>query len=338
MLNSFLNKHFSLKIKLKKLLGIERSNDQLSYIENKIIYGYISEIEKRLQLVEKKIGIENRLILTNDCVSGVASLENPISQPCTNAQFLEPTYIRWCDRIKSEKKFHRKQWEYIYILRCLEISGMIAAGKKGIGFGVGFEPIAPYLASRGVLTTATDLSEEIAREKGWVDTNQYTKKLEDLHFFGLATKEELKKLINFRNVDMNAIDSDLLQEQFDFTWSACAFEHLGSIEAGLNFIMNSLKTIKPGGIAIHTTEINVSSNEETIENGPTVIFRKKDFETLAKRLQSEGFQVDLLFDFGNCRLDDFYDIPPYSEFNHIKLQMDGYITTSFGLFIRKPSL
>ena len=38
------------------------------------------------------------------------------------------------------------------------------------------------------------------------------------------------------------------------------------------FIEGAMNLLKPGGIAVHTTEYNVSSNEETIMEGNDVIF------------------------------------------------------------------
>jgi len=60
-----------------------------------------------------------------------------------------------------------------------------------------------------------------------------------------------KKNVEYRSVDMNDIPSDL--KNYDFTWSACAFEHLGSIDSGLEFVCNQMKTLKNGGWAIHTS-------------------------------------------------------------------------------------
>ena len=47
-------------------------------------------------------------------------------------------------------------------------------------------------------------------------------------------------------------------------WSSCSLEHLGSISHGIEFILNSLKCLKQHGVAVHTTEFNLSSNEETL--------------------------------------------------------------------------
>jgi hypothetical protein len=332
LLKSWINRFYRLKINLKKILGVNRIENAINYLEQKIIYGYIKDLDSRISILEnsKKSFIQPT---ANDQKN--ISLDNPISQPSTHSQFLEPIYLEWCNRIKAERRFHRKQWEYIYILRCFEVNQVIKPGKKGIGFGVGAEPIAPYLASLSINTLATDLHVDEAREKGWVHTGQYTEKLEDLQKFGIATKTQLLNNVTFENIDMNHIPLHVMKEEFDFCWSACALEHLGSIENGLDFMINTLECIKPGGIAVHTTELNISSNDKTIESGPTVLFRIKDFERLQTKVRDMGHEIQLQFDFGNSRQDDFYDIPPYSEFNHIKLLLDGYVTTSFGILIKK---
>ena len=135
---------------------------------------------------------------------------------------------------------------------------------------------------------------------------------------------------------MNAISSDL--ESFDFCWSACAFEHLGSIELGLQFVENSLATLRPGGWAIHTTELNVASNSDTIDNETTVLFRRRDFEMLARRLSALGHVV-APFDFGmgSQPMERYIDVPPYRQEPHLVLALKGYATTSFGLIVQKAA-
>ena len=133
---------------------------------------------------------------------------------------------------------------------------------------------------------------------------------------------------------MNAIPADLVD--FDFTWSSCAFEHLGSIEAGLDFFANSLDCLKPGGIAVHTTELNLSSNNITLDRSDTVIFRRRDFEALAERLAAEGHDViPMTFDSGDNDVDRMIDLPPYCQDPHLKLQLMRWVTTSFGMIVRK---
>ncbi|MEZ4873231.1 MAG: hypothetical protein R2827_13510 [Bdellovibrionales bacterium] len=210
---------------------------------------------------------------------------------------------------------------------------MIESGKAGVGFGVGKESIPDYLASKGVSCLITDLDIDRAKEKGWVDTNQHSRDLSEMRGAYNASNSEFFKNVKHRFVDMNAIPNDI--KDFDFCWSACALEHLGSIELGIQFIKNSLNCIKPGGLAVHTTEFNLSSLEETVDNMGTVLFRKKDIEKLKNDLQAEGHQIEISYHSGDQPLDVFYDMPPYSQNNHLKLLLGNFITTSIGLTILK---
>lgn len=268
-------------------------------------------------------------------ISGTPSLTNPVSQACTQSQMEEDSYIYWCWQIFEEPRKHRKQWEFCYILQAAARYGMMAPGMRGLGFGVGGEPLAALFASRHIAILATDLAAEEAQQQGWVDTAQHAANKEALNDRGICPADRFGKLVDFRFMNMNAIEADV--RDFDFCWSACALEHLGSIEMGLEFIRNSLDCLKPGGVAIHTTELNCSSNHATLDNASTVLFRKRDFIALAERLTAEGHEVVLNFDTGDLPLDKHIDMPPFSQDNHLKLQIAKWVTTSFGIVIRKRS-
>ena len=45
----------------------------------------------------------------------------------------------------------------------------------------------------------------------------------------------------------------------------------------------------------------------------------------------------LNFNTGDQRLDLHIDVPPYSQSNHLKLQIAQWVTTSFGVIVRKAS-
>lgn len=258
------------------------------------------------------------------------------STVCREQHFRMPLYKYWCHAIKEQPKLHRKQWEFVYICQTLFERGMLSKGFNGLGFGVGTEPLPALFASYGVNITATDLDLTKASELGWVATDQHSNSLSDLNKSGLCDEENFKKLVRFMNVDMNHIPTDL--NDFDFCWSSCAFEHLGSIEKGLAFVRNSIKTLKPGGIAVHTTEYNLSSNEDTLDNNPSfVIFRRQDIELLVSILQKEGHLVEAIdFYSGNDTFEQYIDMPPYIEEPHLRLQLAGkYTSTSIGLIIHK---
>lgn len=265
--------------------------------------------------------------------TGPASLLNPVSQACTQSQMLEECYTYWCWQIFEQPKMHRKQWEFCYILQAAARYGVMAPGMRGLGFGVGGEPLAALFASRHIGIVATDLAREEAERQGWVDTDQHAANRDALNDRGICHPQLFEKMVEFRFTNMNAIDDDL--REFDFCWSACALEHLGSIELGLAFIRNSLDCLKPGGVAIHTTELNCSSNSKTLDNASTVLFRKCDFIALAEQLTAEGHEITLNFDTGDLPLDNHVDMPPFSTDNHLKLQIEQWVTTSFGFIVRK---
>jgi hypothetical protein len=52
-----------------------------------------------------------------------------------------------------------------------------------------------------------------------------------------------------------------------------------------------------------------------------------------QRLGHKAFPVD--WNAGNLRYDIDYDNPPYRDSNHIKLEMGGYIATSFMMIFQK---
>ena len=97
--------------------------------------------------------------------------------------------------------------------------------------------------------------------------------------------------MRYRDVDMNAIPADL--RGFDFTWSSCALEHLGTLAAGMDFVVAQMDCLAPGGVAVHTTEYLVSSNDATVEAGGTVFYRRRDIEALADRLRRAGHAIDV---------------------------------------------
>jgi hypothetical protein len=66
-----------------------------------------------------------------------------------------------------------------------------------------------------------------------------------------------------------------------------------------------------------------------------VLFRQRDFIALAKRLRRRGHEIVLNFNTGDQPLDLHIDVPPYSENNHLKLKIAQWVTTSFGIIVRK---
>jgi len=261
------------------------------------------------------------------------TLKTPVSQLCTYSQFQEPEYYKACEYLKVSPRLHRKQWENVFILNCLEYAGMLKSGKKGLGFGVGRERLSSFLASKKCKITATDLPQTDDRKKNWEKTNQHCSDLNDLHHDNLVSIDELKKYVKFVPVDMNNIPKKL--KNYDFCWSSCALEHLGSLQHGLDFIKNSIKCIKPGGVIVHTTEFNLKDEHDTFESVACSVYRKKDIENFVNELRDDGHLVDVNFNSGNMPQDKIIDVNRNNKQFHLKIDIHGFTSTSFGFFIRK---
>jgi len=261
--------------------------------------------------------------------------EHPFTKSsiCRQADFLTKDYEYWCSVFKQKPFFHRKQWEYVYILKTLSQRGMLLPGKKGLGFAVGTEPIPSVLASHGCHIVATDIDPVIGEEKGWANGNQLCRQVHDLNSLNICSTEHFENHCTYRPVDMNNIPEDL--RAFDFNWSSCSFEHLGSIKKGLDFLYNQIQTLKPGGVAVHTTEYNISSNDETLETDNCVIFRRRDIEDVVTKIRNEGHNVaELDYSIGWLPFDYKVDEPPWG-IPHLRLKLGPYVCTSIGIVITK---
>jgi hypothetical protein len=261
---------------------------------------------------------------------------------CTQAQLESGPFRAWLRRMGFTFKLRRKRWEFAFIAQALHEHGMLQPGRRGLGFAVGREPLSALFAGCGCEIVATDLDETRAEQLGWATTNQHAARLDDLITTSLCDLEYLNmtslcdpavfhRRVTFRVVDMNDIPGDL--RGFDFTWSSCSFEHLGSIAHGRRFLERMTRCLKPEGIAVHTTELNVSSNRDTIDNNPSlVIFRQRDVEAMAAGLQAQGRAVELDLSLGNGPADGYVAQGPEEE-PHLKLQLGHYVATSFGFVI-----
>ncbi len=263
------------------------------------------------------------------------NLQRPVSQAVTAAQCTDPVYTHWCGVIREEPKLHRKQWEFVYVLQALEVRGMLAPGRRGLGFGVGREPLVAALAARGCSLLATDLEPDNPAVKSWRASGEYGGTKATLNERGICPRDTFAANVEFAFADMR--DPSTIPGSFDFLWSSCALEHLGSLAAGFDFLRASLALLRPGGVAVHTTEFNVSSDTETVEDGPVVLYRQRDLLQLAAELRASGFELELNLNTGNAPADRHIDIWPYDSPRHLKMLHTRFATTSIGLTITRPS-
>lgn len=272
--------------------------------------------------------------------------EFSVARHCTDSPF-QGRFSRVEDLMSSESnaiikalgetsRIHRKQWEFVFIIQALRAAGMLQPGKRGMVFAAGQEPLISYFVSKGVEILATDMDANTKEAKEWAGTAQFASNKQSLFRANLVDAEKFEKLVTYQTADMNHIDPKLFGT-FDFVWSTCSLEHVGSIVLGQRFAVNSMDLLKPGGIAVHTTEFTMTSLTATVKTGNTVMWRKDDVQDLIDSLRALGYLIeDQCWFAGDHTVDNVPDVAPYSDSNHMKLELFNHVATSVGWVSRKP--
>jgi len=244
-------------------------------------------------------------------------------QACTQQQLESPTFRYWAMRMKEQPgRLHRKLWEYCYIVQTLYERNMLLPGSTGLGFAIGKEPLPALFATLGCEIVATDETPVEAIENQFNDRRIYLG-----NDFGQHVR--FQQIINKRAIPDHLRD-------FDFLWSTDSMMHLGNLNHGREFVIKAMQCLRPGGIAVHTTEFNCDSLEKTIESGESVIYRQRDLLDLAELLRQQGHTVEPFdFDMGYTEADRFVDEPPYHNEPHLKLRIGQFASTSFGITVKK---
>ncbi len=270
------------------------------------------------------------------------------SRTCRQADIEHDWLRHWCGRLGIWPAYHRKVWEVCFIAQAAWEAGALAPGRRALGFAVGREALPSLFAAAGMEVVATDLPAGDARAREWVRTGQHAggrEAKEALFRPGLLGTEEFERRVSFRAVDMRRVPPDLLRGGFDLVWSSCAVEHLGTIGRGADFVLEAMRCLRPGGVAVHTTEFNTDAAGGTLRRGSTVLFQRRHLDALARRLAGAGHRMLPLDDApGEGPLDAFVDLPPYGEEAagglgapqppHLRLSIRGYPATSAGIVAR----
>ena len=273
--------------------------------------------------------------------------DHVVSQVVSAAQFASPTFERLHGLVFPESVIlpwgqspgaglHRKVWEFVYVLRAAEQHGLLTEGRRAVGFGVGQEPIPAVLAAHGVSALATDLEPSGSGSDAWIATGQHLSSLGALSMPEIVPDDVLERHVAVRYVDMNAVPDDL--GELDLAWSCCALEHLGSPAAGLDFVLGTLDLLRPGGVSVHTTELELTPRDDTAEYGNIVVYRTVDLDELARKVRERGFLMETNWYVAmETAADRWIAQHPYDDPAHLKLVVGGSISTSVGLLIHRPA-
>lgn len=280
------------------------------------------------------------------------SFHNPVIQVCTQKQMETARFQFWMDKLGMQPTYWRHLWELAYIAEVLYNGNMLKPGSRGIAFGCGNDPLVSLFASFGCQIIASDFQSNDVVGQGWA--SHHKSNLETLWYPAICSKELYDANVSFREIDMANLPNDL--GEFDFIWSTCALEHIAPhpLVLGPKFIINSFNLLLENGLAVHTTEFNVSSNDATIEayfergdgsvEGATALFRRKDILSLLQYFDDKGISSTVNWNTGSGQIDNEIDGPvgQWKRFHEIKAVVGHntdprkqYVTTSIGLYFKK---
>ena len=256
-------------------------------------------------------------------------IDSPVSQICTESQIREPRYRELCKAQLVSPELRRRQWETIFIHAVLEHAGALGPGRRLLSFGD--ERLAIAVAANGGAVLAADTADWLCKAPPDPPASEPAAYLAARLFMrGFGTDDVVLRRAQ--------VSLDQLKG-FDGCWSQAALQTFGSIEAGLDAVETSLHALRPGGVAVHTTYINLDSDDRTSDRPANVVFRRRDIEALMSRLLAAGHRVWPLNlhpgvgDPADVTVAEHADAVP-----NLRQEIEGQVVTSFGLVVqRSPS-
>jgi SAM-dependent methyltransferase len=236
-------------------------------------------------------------------------------------------------------RLHSKQFQFYAIMdRAFGVklsNNSDAPPLRAIGFGVGKEPIPSALVSLGFRVIATDYMDG-EHADAWKSTGQQSQAVLDLNQRKLVSDDAFLSACEFVNMDMNQIPTSL-DESFDFVWSSCALGHIGSYNKGLDFVLRSLRLLKPGGWAVHSTEIDRSDLVDKFESPGLSFYKLYDLEELLNTAEKLGFKPLKIKKASFSGASEKYIVSePWGKKPHLRIEIFGREINSVVIQIQRP--
>jgi FkbM family methyltransferase len=318
------SRSWKVAIKLQALYRLFRlSNQPVFFLKTRVIPFIIKRKIRQFEeiRIEDLVPKEQFLLKYSD---GLISRDDWSSETVSEERFKQDNFFKWMNLLKEPPKLHSKQFQQYAIMEAansIEPTG--GRRRLAIGFGVGKEPIPAALVKIGYSVTATDfLDGEISDQ--WQRTGQLVASPDELNERKIISPKDFSEYLQFRNMDMNQIPTDL-QGKFDFVWSSCALGHIGGYEQGLDFIRNSLLLLKPGGIALHSTELDVSKLKGRYESSTLNFYKLEDLNAIIQKASMNGFSVSSIAPVRKKRgaSEKFVVREPWAEKPHMRIEIYG---------------
>lgn len=251
----------------------------------------------------------------------------PLNKVCDRSDWEHADWRRALEDLgysHDPAQLHRKHWEFAQAVYGLRRLRCLAPDAVALGLACGHEPIIFFLAGRLRKVIATDLYEG---ESGHREADPRI--LRDPEAF--APFSYPRERLEVRRMDATAIDYP--EASFDIVFSFSSLEHFGSRVIQRRTFAEIYRVLRPGGVAIITTEIILN---RWGRHGD--YFRRE--ELLADLVPRSGLRLaggDFDFSISRATLGTVVRLPEQADrLPHLVLRRWQTLFTSCSLFLEKP--
>lgn len=232
---------------------------------------------------------------------------------------------------------HRKHWEYAHLLRGLEHLGVIRPDSWLLSVAGGCEEPAFELTNHVRWMFVVDLygtsefSGQEARRSILTEPSAFT-----------YVPHNARRLVTQY---MNALDLRFENDFFDAAFCLSSVEHFGGFDGARRALVEMARVIRPGGVAVVTTECIVNAQPE-FDNPYLFLFTPKLLEELAGSVDGLTLVEPVDFSVSEASLATVASQPEAVElarqnitrYPHVVMEREGRYFTSAALFFRKAAI
>ena len=218
---------------------------------------------------------------------------------------------------------HRKHWEYVQGLSGLKRLGCLTANALALGVGAGHEHPIYYLANYVKRVHATDIygAGEFAESDAPAEMLVHPEKFAPFPY----RQDHLVAQY------MDGCDLRYPDQCFDFAFSFSSIEHFGGHKAATRAIREMARVLRPGGIAVITTELILNNIAHPD------FFRPADLKRAIIKPSGLKLVEEIDFSIPPSLVDDPLDLGTdiSDSFPHIVVKLGRAVFTSVIMFLRK---
>jgi SAM-dependent methyltransferase len=180
-------------------------------------------------------------------------------------------------KLSSEGFIHRKDWEWALGIIAMRRFGKLNEKSTAIGVGSGTEPVPFYLANKVKHVYATDL---YGQNDGWKRAAPSDFPENPKKYAPFSYKEDALTVLR-----MDGTKLEFPSESFDIAFSFSSIEHFGGSDrknhsGALRSLKEIERVLKPGGLAVITTEYIINDKEH-----PEFFNRRTIYSDLIDKLE-----------------------------------------------------